>query len=443
MSILDDISQAFDPSPLPAGSAVYVDCCAVRGGSDILVELGKKVLRSDRTCQLYSGHRGGGKSTELLRLQADLDKKGCFVVYFAAEDGDINPEDVEYTDILLACTRHLLEGLKSVDPEPISHWLRDRWQALNAVLQTEISVSDLKAEVLVQQIAKITANIRAQPSQRYQIRQLLNPHTETLVAALNQFIADAKHKLPQGKTKLVVIADGLDKITPIVKEGGRTNYDEIFIDRAEQLKALDCHVIYTVPISLVLSSRASDLMEIYNCVPHVLPMVMVQTRTNEIHAPGIEALKQIVRSRIQSIASAQKLSLETAIFDRPDTLTRLCTITGGHVRNLMLLMELLVNYNDDALPLTAAALQQGIRQLRTTYRTTVNSDQWVLLAKVFRTKRIDHDEAHRSLLFTRCLLEYCEDDSDGERWHDVHPLLRDVPEFKDALATYDRTNAPA
>ncbi|MBC7969818.1 MAG: BrnT family toxin [Verrucomicrobia bacterium] len=99
MSILDDISQAFDPSPLPAGSAVYVDCRAVRGGSDILVELGKKVLRSDRTCQLYSGHRGGGKSTELLRLQAELDKRGCFVVYFAAEDGDINPEDVEYTDI--------------------------------------------------------------------------------------------------------------------------------------------------------------------------------------------------------------------------------------------------------------------------------------------------------------------------------------------------------
>ena len=441
MSILDDISQAFDPSPLPAGSAVYVDCRAVRGGSDILVELGKKVQRSDRTCQLYSGHRGGGKSTELLRLQAELDRKGCFVVYFAAEDGDINPEDVEYTDILLACTRHLLESLKSVDPEPVSNWLRDRWQALNEVLQTEINVSDLKTEVLIQQIAKITANIRAQPSQRYQICQLLNPHTETLVVALNQFIAAAKRKLPQGKTKLVVIADGLDKITPIVQDGGRTNHDEIFIDRAEQLKALDCHVIYTVPISLVLSNRASDLMEIYNCVPHVLPMVMVQTRTNEAHSLGVAALKEIVRSRIQSIASAKKLSLETAIFDNPGTLNHLCLITGGHVRNLILLMQLAIDYNDDNLPLRATAVQQGIRQLRTTYRTTVNSDQWILLAKVFRTKRIEHDTTHRSLLFTRCLLEYCEDDGDGERWHDVHPMLRDVPEFKDALAAYDRSTA--
>ena len=86
MSILDDISQAFDPSPLPVGSAVYVDCRAVRGGSDILVELGKKVLRSERTCQLYSGHRGGGKSTELLRLQADLDKKGCALRNLGRED---------------------------------------------------------------------------------------------------------------------------------------------------------------------------------------------------------------------------------------------------------------------------------------------------------------------------------------------------------------------
>jgi hypothetical protein len=33
-------------------------------------------------------------------------------------------------------------------------------------------------------------------------------------------------------------------------------------------------------------------------------------------------------------------------------------------------------------------------------------------------------------LFNRCLLEYV----DEEAWHDVHPLLLDVPEFKTALA---------
>lgn len=239
MSILDHIYNAFDPSPLPAGSPLYVECKEVRGGADVFVELGRRIQRSDKpTCQLYSGHRGGGKSTELRRLQRNLDQKGCLVVYFSAEDEDINPEDVEYTDILLACTRHLLEGLKTADPKPVLGWLSDRWQALNAVLQTDISIDKLSAEAQIQQFAKITTSIRAQPSQRYQIRQLLNPHTQTLVTALNQFIADAKAKLPDGKTKLVVIADGLEKITLVTRPDGRSNHDEIFVDQAGQLTSL-------------------------------------------------------------------------------------------------------------------------------------------------------------------------------------------------------------
>jgi len=431
MSLLDDIYNQFDPSPLPAGSPVYVDCKAVRGGTDVLIELGRKIQRQNQpTCQLYTGHRGGGKSTELKRLQKDLDRKGFFTVYFSAEDEDINPEDVEYADILLACTRHLLEGLHQADSSPVLNWLRERWQALNDILKTEISLDKLSAEAQIQQFAKITASIRTQPSQRYQIRQLLNPYTETLVNALNEFIRDAKTKLPQNTTKLVVIADGLEKVTLISREGGRTNHDEIFIDRSEQLKSLDCHVIYTVPISLVLSSRASDLMEIYNCAPQVLPMIKVRTRDDQLYSPGIDKLKEIIQSRVRAVEKAKKLFLETEVFDSPKTLERLCSISGGHVRNLILLMQLAIDYNEDYLPITAPSLQQAIRQLRKTYRDTVNDNQWTVLAKVYRTKRIPHDEQHRSLLFTRCLLEYLDDE---ETWHDVHPALLDVPEFKDAL----------
>jgi hypothetical protein len=431
MTILSKIYNAFDPAPLPANSKLYVDCKAVRGGSDVLVELGRTIQFSDRpTCQLYTGHRGGGKSTELLRLKQDLENKGCTVVYFSAEDEDVNPEDVEYTDILLACTRHLLEQVKVADPKPVLSWLRERGQMLTDVLLTDISFADPKAEVGIKEFAKITSSIRTQPTQRTKLRELLNPYTEKLVDALNAFIADAKLKLPQDKQRLVVIADGLEKVTLVTKDRGRTNHDEIFIDRAEQLKGLDCDVIYTVPISLVLSSRASDLMEIYSCAPHVLPMVMTETRQNELNPVGIEILKSIVGSRMWSIEDAKGLSLETEIFDSPETLNRLCLMSGGHVRNLVLLVQTAIKYNEEeSLPIEASALGQAIRQLRKTYRDTVDEDQWRLLATVHRAKQIPNDDAHRSLLFTRCLLEYREEES----WHDVHPVLREVPEFKAAL----------
>jgi hypothetical protein len=432
MDILPQIYNAFHPTPLPANSKLYVDCKAVRGGSDVLVELGRTIRFSDEpTCQLYTGHRGGGKSTELLRLKQDLENKGCTVVYFSAEDEDVNPEDVEYTDILMACTRHLLEGVKEADPRPVLSWLRERWQALQDVLLTDISVTDPKAEIGIKEFAKITASIRSQPTQRAKLRELLNPYTEKLVDALNAFIADARQKLPQDKQRLVVIADGLEKVTLVIREGGRTNHDEIFIDRAEQLKGLNCHVIYTVPISLVLSNRASDLMEIYNCDPQVLPMVMPQTLQNERYDPGIEILKSIIQSRVQSVMGDGELSLDTQVFESMETVEQLCLMSGGHVRNLVRLVQTAIKYNEtDDLPISASALTQAVRQLRKTYRDTVNEEQWELLAAVHDSKKILNDDVHRSLLFTRCLLEYREEES----WHDVHPVLRDVPEFKEALS---------
>jgi hypothetical protein len=76
--VLDDIYNAFDPfRPLPAGDPAYVDCQDVRGDNNILVDLGRGLKRSKQlTYQLYSGHRGAGKSTELLRLKADLESYG-------------------------------------------------------------------------------------------------------------------------------------------------------------------------------------------------------------------------------------------------------------------------------------------------------------------------------------------------------------------------------
>jgi hypothetical protein len=47
----------------------------------------------------------------LLRLKENLEARGYFVVYFAVDDQDIEPEDVEYADILMACTRHLVEAV--------------------------------------------------------------------------------------------------------------------------------------------------------------------------------------------------------------------------------------------------------------------------------------------------------------------------------------------
>jgi len=82
--VITGIYNAVDPfRPLEPGDPAYVDCEAERGDANILLDLGPGIIRSNRyTCQLYAGHRGAGKSTELLRLKADLEAKGCFCGVF-------------------------------------------------------------------------------------------------------------------------------------------------------------------------------------------------------------------------------------------------------------------------------------------------------------------------------------------------------------------------
>ncbi len=434
--LLTQIYNSFDPfQPLPAGDPAYVDCAEVRGDANVLVDLGNKILRSDRmVCQLYAGHRGGGKSTELLRLKAHLEQKGCLVVYFAADEGDIDPEDAQYTDILLSCTRHLLEELKDADPTPILGWLEDRWNDLKDLALTEISFDKLSVEAQITQFAKLTASIRAIPSERQKIRDRINPHTITLLKALNDFIEDAKDKLPKGKSQLVVIADNLDRIVPIPQDNGRTNHDEIFLDRSQQLQGLNCHVIYTIPISMIYSSRAADLRDIYGD-PQVLPMVMVQTPDGKNDKAGIAKIIEIITKRI-NIPTA---SLETDIFGSAEGLQRLCLMSGGHVRNLMLLVRSAIDYID-VLPITDKAIQRAITQARDTYRRTVDQDEWELLAEVGNTKQIDNDEDYRKLLFNRCVLQYAYFDNEGELqpWYDVHPLIKGIQQFKDAVALLEK-----
>lgn len=432
LEILKQLFNAFDPfRPLPAGDPRYVECREVRGDGDILEELGREILFSERiTCQLYAGHRGAGKSTELLRLQQDLDSNGYFVVYFAADEKDIDPEDAQYTDILLACTRHLLEGLRnSAHPDPVINWLKDRWEDLKDLGLTEVTVENLNLETSLNQFAKLTATLRMIPSLRQKIRERINPHTTTLIEALNKVIVDAKNNLPSGYSEMVVVADNLDRIVPVTQEDGRSNHDHIFIDRHEQLKALDCHLIYTVPISMLYSQKVADLRNLYGD-DRVLPMIMVQTPENVVYQPGLNKLKEVIAKRVDRILP--DLSLETEIFDSQITLEQLCLMSGGHVRELLLLLRAAIK-RTDKLPIPLKAVQRAITEARDTYRRTVQDHQWQALAKVSLSKRILNDELHRSLLFTRCLLEYRYlEQEEIKRWYDVHPLIKGIEEFKEA-----------
>jgi len=295
--LLKDLFNSFKPDmPLEPGDARYVDCQSVRGDEDVIAELGGYITKDENnTYHLYSGHRGGGKSTELKRLAKHLEDSGFVVVYFAAatEDaGDLSFQDTQYQDILLSCTRQLLSKLKDrADSSPIQNWLRDRGQELADLALTEVSLDKLNLSLALSQFARITAAVRTEPSKRREIRKLVEPNTELLVQALNEFIRNAKASRQGDENRVVVIADNLDRIVQTQpEEGAPTNLEDIFINRSELMRGLDCHVVYTAPISLLYSPSSSELQNIYGKI-QILPMVMVQSQDGQVFESGMKKLR--------------------------------------------------------------------------------------------------------------------------------------------------------
>jgi len=238
--------------------------------------------------------------------------------------------------------------------------------------------------------------------------------------------------LPEAQSKIVVIPDNLDRIIPIERGGQRTSHDEIFLDYSNQLTALNCHVVYTVAISFTYSNQAVELRCIYDNF-QVLPMIMLKDRENKFQKKGLDKLKEIIQKRVDLVGL--KIDIDTEIFDNSETWIKLCQMTGGHVRDLMLLMQSAIRRVDD-LPINIKAVNRDISDARDgTYRNAVNSEEWDKLAKVYRLKNIPNDEEHRSLLFRRCVLEYRDFDAEDNLvcWYDIHPLIEGISEFKSAL----------
>ncbi len=433
--ILRQLYNVFDPlRPLKPGDSAYVDCRAVRGDGDILEQLGRPIILSDKeTAQLYTGHRGAGKSTELLRLKEYLEENKFQVIYFAADDQDIDTEDAQYTDILLACTRYILSELyekdKEADAKPLVEWLKKRWESLKDLGSTEISFENISLQVGIGQFAKVIALLRSAPSNRSRIRQEVDNHTPSLIECLNDFITEAAQNRKTQCNGIVLIADNLDRIVPLYhKESNRSNHEEIFIDRNLQLRKLKCHTIYTVPISLVYSDKGTVLEEAFGSV-QALPMIALSTPEGEPYPPGMEKLKELIKQRIKQVDS--NLTFQD-VFTNEALLEKLCNMSGGHVRYLMFLMKTALQ-KTPKLPIQEKAVLGAIASLRLTYRRAINEDEWSILAEVHQSKRKPNNKKYQKLLFNRCILEYhWLVEGDIKPWYDIHPIILAIEEFQQA-----------
>ena len=427
---VDAAYGAVDPDvPLEPGDPRYVDLNSARGDECLPALIARRVRRTPATTwhrQLVTGHRGSGKSTELKCLQGLLDQSGFFTVYLDIEE-TLDLADVEYLDVLVAVACALDETARArklrISDElvkAVGDWFaetvltEEERRDVDLTLKTEYGVGlNVKMPLFARMMAAITGQIRSGGSARTETRRKLERRLPVLMERLNELVDNVTvQAVKKGYKGLVVIIDSLEKMNLTVLEGGQTNHSLLFVEHAEQLKALNCHVVYTVPISLLYDRNLGAAFTNVD----VIPMVKITEDDGlTLCAAGRDLLFEVV---------ARRMDVD-AVFDQPNTLRDLVMASGGVVRDLMRLIRFACDYTDECIDERSA--QRATVKMVREYERLIQREDLELLAQVHRERHLPGSAALSRLMYNRLVLPYV----NGDRWMDVHPAVAAAPLFRD------------
>lgn len=418
------VYQQFATVPLRADQTdLYVDLDSVRGNNTIVSRLAEKIQLADGpTSQVLAGHRGSGKSTELYLLQKALETETPrYFVVFCHSDDDLDRNDIDFPDILIAMIRQLAKQLRDRAQIELKPGLfKDRWERLKKLMKSEIEFQEAELEV---GLLKLGAAIKNSPDARLEIRKLLEPDTSNWLVAANDVIGEAQLKLQgKGYAGLVVLVDDLDKmIVRPQSEAGCNTAEYLFVHRSAQLTAFKCHIVYTMPLSLAYSHQEAATKTLYGGHVPVVPMIKIATPppSGRAYSKGIDKMEEMVVARLQAAGTTAD-----EVFDKPRVLTELIKLSGGQPTELMTLMrEAIIS---DGLPLKHDSLKRAVREGQREYARQLRREHWPILEEVRQTGRAVRDgqneELIRELLDSRAIVQYVND----EEWYGLNPMVADL-----------------
>lgn len=394
-----DVQQGIDER----WESFYVPIYDMDGMTDFdLVPKMNRVIRfsAGQSVQLLSGFRGCGKTSELKRLQRDLQGDGYRVAYMDIEDyfNTHLPLDAARLPIALAAgfatavdhdptgspRRRFFEFLKRVRPE------------LSASFGVEGAQLDVKAVVRDDNSFAAAASSAFRDNRRV-LREEFHAYFRDLLAAL------------PADEPVVFIVDSIDHWRGSTEqfEGVRESVEDAFTELADDLRIPNLHVIYTVPIYLDVPGFVTR----YDIVN-----VKLTDRAGALYQPGQDAMRAVLTKRAPGG--------DLARFAGAAEIDRIIGSSGGHFRDLLRLVREVI-LGADRLPAQSQVISRAEMTLREGYKTTLTREQLELLRHVADTKTTFSSRAQTSdeaaLISLGAVLRY---PNAQATWYDVHPLLR-------------------
>ncbi|WP_446009269.1 ATP-binding protein [Candidatus Electrothrix sp.] len=433
ISIWEAKSQLAFNEPLKPGDPLYVKTDSARG--DFSLKRLYRELNVDnqgmahskpaaprKQYTLFTGHRGCGKSTELLRIADYLHSPDRYYVIHldCLEKLDIN--NLKYSDVLLALAAALLEQLEKEDGIVIDqvfltrleNWFKERVEVHTAL---QDFAAEVKAGAKIQTglpwlgklFGELTNKINIGSTYREELRLVVRNNFTEFADAFNQLILAGEEKIrAAGKgQRILFTVDGTDRLD-------QEDAPKFFVEDVHQLTQINGLFIYCAPIHLLHQD---------NCItasfnqPFRLPMLKVRDRDGEDIPENIAVMRELALRRVPE-----------QLFDEIDTVDYLVRFSGGHPRDLLRLLNVAINYADEE-RIDRSAAEKAVKQVANEYRRFINTEDYSRLVQIDMHPDAPDDftdEQSSLMLYNLILLEY------NDYFWKSHPLITTLPGYKKA-----------
>ena len=352
----------------------------------------------------FSGHRGCGKSTELLHLlgNEEIEKKYWPINFSIREETDII--DIDFRDVLLAIGGRLFREYRKKGGDLPEQMLKElhNWQGkvekrISTILDGRVSNVEMGASVEAF-FASVGLKMRLEPATRVELRQIIETDITGLISLINHIIAAI---YSQEKRIPLILIDDLDK--PDLDKAR-----QIFHDRHEIMMQPNCAIVYTVSSALFYSKEFDSIRD----QALFLPNINIHAGQNGSNGEtvGYKILKDFISHRMDlSLISDEALHLAI-------------TYSGGVFRELARIIRSSIGQTrrNKGEQVGVEQVEWAATEIRNEYRRILDKDDIKLLKRINSNKQLEFSERLRPLLQLLALLEY----RDDENWCDVHPVLR-------------------
>ncbi len=396
------------------------------GGKDLVRVLADRIDYDEGGgTYLFSGNRGTGKTTELMRLAQMLQDEGCEVFYVDMAEYLNLTVSVEITDFLIS----VLGGLSEKIEERFNGtpgW-RGFFERVWNFLQSEVKVEEFK--FTAGDYASFKMSLQQDPTFKKKLQEGTRGHVARLVKEAREFVLEAVNWV-RGRTdenkKVVLLVDSVERLRGVgdskdVAEVFKSA-ETVFSGHSDKLRFPPLHLVYTIPP--YLSALAGSLAFLYSGGRiYMLPSAHIYLCCPQDGAEpsqsedGLNAMVEIV---------AKRFPQWNDFFTR-EKLVRLARNSGGDLRDYFRMVGLCIAESpyQEQLPLPDSVIKSAEDAVRNDMPLARDDKEW--LGRIQKSHQRELDSLDKLPDFARLVEgKYILNYRNGEDWYDVHPLLRSV-----------------